>query len=96
MNKHISIFGRATFYLDMFYHMIAMSRTDIMQKQFGVNQMNTSYVASQQGIKTEPVFIIKTMMQVVKKIAENMNHEDRMRFTETTDAIVRMAEEMRD
>jgi hypothetical protein len=74
-----------------------MLRTNIAQKQFEVSKRNNSISGfSFEHSHLEPAHIIKTMMNIIKtKSKDGMDVETRMHFSKFIDAIVRMAEEIR-
>ncbi|MBI1829187.1 MAG: hypothetical protein HY222_07305 [Thaumarchaeota archaeon] len=75
-----------------------MLRTTITQKQLGVSQRNESISGfSLEQTRFEPSYIIKTMMKIIKtKSKDSMDVETRMQFSKIADAVVRMAEEIRE
>lgn len=75
-----------------------MLRTSITQKQCEVSQRNDLMVGfALECARLEPSSIIKTMMKIIKiKSKDSMDVETRVQFSKIADAVVRMAEEIRE
>jgi len=75
-----------------------MLRTTTTQKQCKGSQRNDLMRGfSLENSSVEPLSIIKTMMKVIRtKSMGSMNMETRVQFSKITDAVIRMAEEVRE
>jgi len=75
-----------------------MQRPNITQKQHELPQRNKLVTNVSIGCAgLEPSSIIKTMMKIIKMNSkDNMDKETREQFYKITDAVVRMAEEIRE
>jgi hypothetical protein len=75
-----------------------MLRTSITQKQYEVSKTNDLMPRfSLEHYSLEPSSIIKTMMKIIKtKSKDSMDVETRVQFSKIADAVVRMAEEIRE
>ncbi len=75
-----------------------MQRPNITQKQYEVPQRNKLVTEVSTGYAgLEPSSIIKTMMKIIKMSSnDSMDKETREQFSKITDAVVRMAEEIRE
>jgi hypothetical protein len=75
-----------------------MPRSNITQKQYEIPQRNKLVAEVSAGYAgLEPSSIIKTMMKIIKMSSkDNMDKETREQFSKITDAVVRMAEEIRE
>ncbi|HYL66570.1 MAG TPA: hypothetical protein VEU72_05405 [Nitrosopumilaceae archaeon] len=68
------------------------------QKQCEVSQRNDLIRGfSLENSNLEPTFIIKTMMKIIRtKSKDSMDVETQVQFSKITDAVIRMAEEVRE
>ena len=75
-----------------------MQRPNITQKQYEIPQRNklvTKVSTGHTGL--EPSSIIKTMIKIIKmSFKDSMDKETREQFSKITDAVVRIAEEIRE
>ena len=75
-----------------------MLRTSITQNQYKVSERNelmSRFLLEHANL--EPSSIIKTMMKIIKtKSKDSMDTETRVQFSKIVDAIVRMADEIRE
>jgi len=75
-----------------------MQRSNITQKQYDMPQPNKLITEVPVGCAgLEPASLIKTMMKIIKmSFKDSMDKETHKQFTNITDAIVRMAEDIRE
>ncbi len=75
-----------------------MLRPNITQKQCEISQRNKLFLDVSLGYAIlEPPFIIKTMMKIIKiKSKDSMDEKTHAEFSKIIDAVVRMAEEIRE
>jgi len=75
-----------------------MQRQNITQKQYEIPQRNKLVTKVSTGYAgLEPSSIIKTMMKIIKmNFKGSMDKETREQFSKITDAVVRIAEEIRE
>ena len=75
-----------------------MLRTTTTQKQCKSSQRNDLMRGfSLENSSVEPLSIIKTMMKVIRtKSMGSMNMETQVQFSKIADAVIRMAEEVRE
>ena len=76
-----------------------MQRPNITQKQYDIPQRNKLVTKVSTGYTggLEPSSIIKTMMKIIKmSFKDSMDKETRKQFSKITDAVIRMAEEIRE
>ncbi len=75
-----------------------MLRTTTAQKQCEVSQRNDLMKGfSLENSSLEPLSIIKTMMKIIRtKSIGSMNMETQVQFSKIADAVIRMAEEVRE
>ena len=75
-----------------------MLRTTTTQKQYKVSQRNDLMRGfSLENSSLEPTSIIKTMMKIIKtKSKDSMDVETQVQFSKITEAVIRMAEEVRE
>ncbi|HEV2193498.1 MAG TPA: hypothetical protein VGR54_07780 [Nitrosopumilaceae archaeon] len=75
-----------------------MSRTSITQKQCEASQRNdlmSGFPLEHSSL--EPSSIIKTMMKIIKtRSKDSMDVETRVQFSKIADAVVRMADDIRE
>ncbi|TLX68671.1 MAG: hypothetical protein E6L02_00075 [Thaumarchaeota archaeon] len=75
-----------------------MQRPNITQKQYEIPQRNKLVTKVSIGYAgLEPSSIIKTMIKIIKMSSkDSMDKETRKQFSKITDAVIRMAEEIRE
>ena len=75
-----------------------MQRQNITQKQYEIPQRNKLVTKVSTGYTgLEPSSIIKTMMKIIKmSFKDSMDKETREQFSKITDAVIRIAEEIRE
>ena len=75
-----------------------MQRQNITQKQYDMPQRNKLVTKVSTGYTgLEPSSIIKTMMKIIKmSFKDSMDKETREQFSKITDAVIRIAEEIRE
>ena len=75
-----------------------MQRPNITQKQYEIPQRNELVTKVSTGYTgLEPSSIIKTMMKIIKtSFKDSMDKETREQFSKITDAVVRLAEEIKE
>lgn len=75
-----------------------MQRPNITQKQYEIPQQNKLVTKVSTGYTgLEPSSIIKTMMKIIKtSFKDSMDKETREQFSKITDAVVRLAEEIKE
>lgn len=75
-----------------------MQRPSIKQKQCEILQRNKLVTGSSIGYAgLEPSSIIKSMMKIIKMgYKDSMDKETREQFSKISDAVIRMAEEIRE
>ncbi|TLX83405.1 MAG: hypothetical protein E6L00_01015 [Thaumarchaeota archaeon] len=75
-----------------------MQRPNITQKQYEIPQRNRLVTEVSIGFAgLEPSSIIKTMIKIIKMSSkDSMDKETRKQFSKITDAVIRMAEEIRE
>ena len=75
-----------------------MLRINTAQKQCEVSQRNDLMRGfSLENSSLEPTSIIKTMMKIIRtKSKDSMDVETQVQFSKITDAVIRMAEEVRE
>ncbi|TLX73194.1 MAG: hypothetical protein E6L05_03080 [Thaumarchaeota archaeon] len=75
-----------------------MQRPNITQKQYEIPQRNKLVTKVSTGYTgLEPSSIIKTMMKIIKtSFKDSMDKETREQFSKITDAVVRLAEEIKE
>jgi len=75
-----------------------MLRTSITQKQYETHEKNDlapRFSLDHTGL--EPSYIIKSMIKIIKiKSKDSMNEETQVQFSKIADAVVQMAEEIRE
>ena len=75
-----------------------MQRPNITQKQYEIPQRNKLVTKVSTGYTgLEPSSIIKTMMKIIKtSFKDSMDKETCEQFSKITDAVVRLAEEIKE
>ena len=75
-----------------------MQRPNMTQKQYEIPQRDKLVTKVSTGYTgLEPSSIIKTMMKIIKmSFKDSMDKETREQFSKITDAVVRIAEEIRE
>ena len=74
-----------------------MARTNITQKQCEVHQRDRLVsMVSLECTRLELSYIVKTMIRIIKiKTKDSMNKETREQFSNITDAVVQMVDEIK-
>jgi len=75
-----------------------MQRPNMTQKQYEIPQRDKLVTKVSTGYTgLEPSSIIKTMMKIIKmSFKDSMDKETREQFSKITDAVIRIAEEIRE
>jgi len=67
------------------------------QEQYEITYSNNLHRSSSELVREEPLFIVKTMMKIIKsKTHYSMDEQTRVQFSKITDAIVQMVDEIRE